>query len=79
MVYIVSMIKKIEVKEFSTFWSVKIWEVPSSRPSIIGLAPRVRVAGIDKQGRSPHLARILAEEEAIQHSQTFDKVELVQV
>ena len=73
------MIKKIEVKKFSTFWSVKIWEVSSSRPSIIGLAPRVRIAGIDKQGRSPHLARILAQEEAIEHSATFEKVEFVQV
>ena len=73
------MIKKIEVKKFSTFWSVKIWEVSSSHPSIIGLAPRVRIAGIDKQGRSPHLARILAQEEAIEHSDTFEKVELVQI
>tara|TARA_Y100000310_G_scaffold285997_1_gene309821 strand:+ start:370 stop:573 length:204 start_codon:yes stop_codon:yes gene_type:complete len=67
------MIKKIEVKKFSTFWSVKVWDRPSQ------VAPRVRVAGIDKQGRSPHLARILAEEQAIEFSATFDKVELVQV
>ena len=67
------MIKKIEVKKFSTFWSVKIWERPNQE------TPRVRIAGIDKQGRSPHLARILAQEEAIQHSDTFEKVELIQV
>jgi hypothetical protein len=53
------MIKKIEVKKFSTFWSVKIWEREAQA------LPRVRVAGIDRKGRSPHLARILAEEQAI--------------
>jgi hypothetical protein len=67
------MIKKIEVKKFSTFWSVKVWDRPSQE------TPRVRIAGIDKKGRSPHLARILAQEESIQHSDTFEKVELVQV
>ena len=67
------MIKKIEVKKFSTFWSVKIWEGKAQ------VMPRVRVAGIDRNGRSPHLARILAQEQAIEHSATFDKVELVQL
>jgi hypothetical protein len=53
------MIKKIEIKKWSTHFSVKIWEKEDQA------LPRVRSASINRDGRSPHLARILAEEKAL--------------
>lgn len=53
------MIKKIFIKKWSTHFSVKIWDSESQE------FPRVRSASIDRLGRSPHLAKILAEEKAL--------------
>ncbi len=63
-------IKRIRVKEFDTFWSIRIWDRETQD------RPRVRTAGIDAKGRAPHLDRILAEEKS-PWAGDFDRVEVV--
>ena len=63
-------IKRIRVKEFDTFWSIRIWDCETLD------LPLVLTAGIDALGRAPHPDRILADEKS-PWAGDFDRVEEV--